>query len=248
MSNGSDQEFQADDHLLTNLQPDGPGGEGVCWRAWPCDSCSPGATPIGFLFNRQETGGEIPKGHWNEIVGPITDREVSALQEWVQSCSHNEGACIRLPQVAEGSEHLVFLDSTAGEVTKVTRVNCYGEFYTFADGRVTQWQCTPLQYLIRMRLWKKLFGNEPRPLGITHQGQIVTVQKFITGEPPTQTQVNDYLRDIGFTAVRESCWLWKRDFNQHIDAWLGDARDENFVLSEGAIVPIDIRLWGETIG
>jgi len=75
-------------------------------------------------------------------------------------------------------------------------------------------------------------------------GQIVSIHEFVAGEKPSQVEVNEFLRQSGLTAVRESCWLWKiDDLSKPISIWVGDARDDNFVVHEGMIIPIDLRLW-----
>ena len=77
---------------------------------------------------------------------------------------------------------------------------------------------------------------------MTEAGQIITGQRFITGEIPSQVEVNEFLAAGGFEDVRKSCWLWKRRYNE-MSVWLGDARADNFVKTDRGIVPIDIRLW-----
>jgi hypothetical protein len=128
-------------------------------------------------------------------------------------------------------------------VVKVTRPGIYGESYYLANNVVNQKNCSPLDYLLRLRLWKKLFESAPNPLGITDAGQIVSRHRFVTGELPSQIAVDSFLETVGFTAVRKNCWLWKKEYPNEFDYWLGDARAENFVQTAGGIVPIDIRLW-----
>ena len=62
------------------------------------------------------------------------------------------------------------------------------------------------QYLVRFYVWEELFGGAPRPIGIARTGQIVSVQKFVKGEIPTQEQVDEYLEISGLTAAKKSCW------------------------------------------
>lgn len=146
-------------------------------------------------------------------------------------------------KVAEGSEHLVFLDAANAKVFKATRPNIYGEsYYLDAAGKINQKNCSPLEYLIRLRLWKKLFQSAPRDLGMTEQGQIISSHKFITGEKPAQAAVDSFLLEAGLFAVKQQYWLWKRSYPD-FEIWLGDARDDNFVQTDAGIVPIDIRLW-----
>jgi hypothetical protein len=173
---------------------------------------------------------------------------VAALQDWIASCGHAVESEIPFPRLADGSEHLVFYDADNATVFKATRPSLYGEsYYLDAAGKINQRNCSPLDYLIRLRLWKKLFGSAPRDLGMTACGQIVSSQKFIAGKDPgnptpTQSDVDSFLIAAGLTAVRQEFWLWKRSY-EDFEIWLGDARSDNFVESRAGIVPIDIRLW-----
>lgn len=102
--------------------------------------------------------------------------------------------------------------------------------------------CSPLDYLIRLRLWRKVFGSAPVDLGMTRCGRILSVQKYITGELPTQDAVDDFLVSSGFLDVKRKCFLWKKPYPE-FEIWLGDSRDENFVQTTSGIVPIDVRMW-----
>lgn len=211
----------------------------LCWRAWPCAECSGGVTPIGQLFRRIEAGAVLSAGTPEEIAAS----QIVALDQWIASCNHTVESEIAFPPLDEGSEHLVFLDAPNATVYKATRQNIFGESY-FLDstGIMNQRNCSPLEYIIRLRLWKKLFQSAPRDLGMTEQGQIISSHKFITGKKPTQADVNLFLNEAGLAAVKQQYWLWKKTYPE-FEIWLGDARDDNFVETEAGIVPIDIRLW-----
>jgi hypothetical protein len=138
----------------------------------------------------------------------------------------------------------VLFDEATTEVVKITRPGLYGDYYEIVDGRISQFDNTPAEYLLRMRLWDKLFSTALHPLGITETGQIVSRQRFIKGEPPAQEEVDRFLTEAGLSAVRPSCWLWKKAENDApFDVWVGDARADNFVSAQGRIIPIDIRIW-----
>lgn len=161
------------------------------------------------------------------------------------SCSHIAVNSVTLPRIAEGSEHVVYLDEKSDSVVKLTWPGIYGDSYYLDGSRVYQRKCSPVEYLIRLRLWEKLFSGAPEALGITPEGQIISRQPFISGTPPDQDEVNEFLRESDLTAVKESCWLWKRSYDD-FEIWIGDARADNFVLTENGMVPIDIRLWFST--
>lgn len=220
----------------------------VRWRPWPCSPCSKGATPLDFLRRCQEASGRFPKGGWNKVVGLLQKREAKWLSDWVEKCSHSDETSILLPELARGSEHAVYLDERSGTVTKVTLPGCFGDFNYLQGCRPCQAESTPLLYLNRLSIWRNIFGNAPTPIGITLDQRIVTKQKFIKGERPTQNEVDDYLLNNGMIPIRQDCYLWKSPrFKNFSEAWIGDTRDENFVKSEGTIVPIDIRVWWKTL-
>lgn len=81
---------------------------------------------------------------------------------------------------------------------------------------------------------------------MTHTGQIVSRQRFIQGDAnPPQEAVDQFLMDAGLIPVNQRCWLWKkvgREMSHEI--WIGDARSDNFVLTNLGMVPIDLRIWG----
>jgi hypothetical protein len=218
------------------------GEERLCWRPWPCAECSHGVTPIGYLVERLGPGSALSQGAFDLYVR----KQVELLLDLVGSCTHQTDAFTSLPKIAEGSEHAVYLE-TSLSVIKLTLPGTYGESsYLNENGMIFQQSCWPLEYLIRMRLWEQLLGNAPVPLGITKSGQIVTRQDYITGELPTQTEVDAYLLQSGLEPVKQSRWLWKKNYaDKGFAVWLGDARDDNFVLTNSGIVPIDVRMWFE---
>jgi hypothetical protein len=164
------------------------------------------------------------------------------LQEWVITCDHCPEICENFPKISEGSEHLVYLDANNARVFKATKKGLFGESYFMEDGRMHQQNCSPLDYLIRLRLWRHVFGSAPEAIGIMADGQIVSFHDFISGIPPDQDEVNLFLEIAGFAAVRRKLWLWEKAYPDY-SIGLGDAREENFVKSRSGIVPIDVRLW-----
>jgi hypothetical protein len=214
--------------------------EGFRWRAWPCPRCDKDVTPIGFLLGGNKADRAVQ--HGAESPEEIAAHQSGCLLQWISGCPHREWHWENYPLVAEGSEHLVFLDENAGKVSKLTHPGIFGDSYYIENGRVCQRPCSPLDYLIRLRLWHKLFECAPEAIGMTARGQFVSRQQFISGNLPTQTDVDDFLCASGLIPVKQSCWLWKRAYEE-FEIWVGDARAENFVAATGGIVPIDLRLW-----
>jgi hypothetical protein len=220
----------------------------VRWRPWPCESCRGGSTALGFLVGSLGSITEISHRDRNCQIDWQKKWEADRLLEWIQRCPHTQWAEMRLREIGKGSEHLVLYDETTSEVVKITLQGTYGDYYEIIEGRVSQFGSTPAEYLLRMRWWEKLFSTAPAPVGMTESGQIVSRQKFIQGEPPTQEAVDDFLASAELVAVRKSCWLWKKvNAGWPVEVWIGDARSDNFVSAGGEIIPIDIRIWGVPI-
>lgn len=139
-------------------------------------------------------------------------------------------------------------DTKPPHVVKLTLPGTYAEHYYLVDGKIHQEKCTVLQYLVRMHLWRKLFGASPIPEGITDTGRIVSKQDFISGIPASQEEVDAFLETSGLEPVKQQFWLWKKKYEE-FEFWVGDARCVNFVKSGSGIIPIDLRLWlGPTFG
>jgi hypothetical protein len=89
-----------------------------------------------------------------------------------------------------------------------------------------------------------VFRSAPEALGITPEGQIVSVHEFVSGVLPEQDEVDDFLMEAGFVPVRQKYWLWEKPYPTEAFAiGLGDARADNFVKTPFGIVPVDVRLW-----
>ena len=172
-------------------------------------------------------------------------RERAWVVDWVESCEHMAERSDTLARLDEGSEHIVYLATSGEVVVKLTKLGLYGDSYYLVDDRVHQRCCTPCDYMIRLSMLNLTFGFAPNPVGITKAGQIVTLQRFVEGEPPASVEVDEFLLLAGFEPVKRSCWLWKkRDLNNEVEYWIGDAREDNFVKTPHGIVPIDLRMWG----
>jgi hypothetical protein len=215
------------------------GCERLCWSSWPCTKCNRGLSAIGHLINRIDAGSQVSANTPEEIAAI----QAADLRHFASICNHSRFSEVSLPKIAQGSEHLVFFNARTSSVLKITRVGIYGESYYLVDNVVNQRNCSPLDYLLRLRFWRKLFQSAPKDVGITDAGQIVSTHRFVTGDLPTQDDVDSFLVASGMTPVRKDCWLWKKEYPGEFDIWLGDARADNFVQTAGGIVPIDIRLW-----
>lgn len=219
--------------------------DSVRWRPQPCANCSRGSSLLDFIVRRHQAGGEIPGGSEDEIIDELIKRERMWVVDWVESCEHTGERVETLVRLDEGSEHIVYLQPGGKAVVKLTKPGLYGDAYYLVDGRVHQRCCTPGDYLIRLAMLDLTFAFAPNPVGVTKAGQIVTLQRFVEGVPPSQEEAEEFLSRVGFEPVKQSCWLWKKaDPNNEVEYWIGDAREDNFVKTARGIVPIDLRMWG----
>ena len=88
--------------------------ERLRWRPWPCTQCSGGLSPVGHLIHRIDAGAEVSAATPEEVAAG----QVSSLLQFTSRCAHPGLIEILLPKIAEGSEHLVFLDAEPGKVVK----------------------------------------------------------------------------------------------------------------------------------
>lgn len=223
-----------------SVQDPGEGAAGILWRSWPCTRCRGIISPVSFLRRRLEASPASAS-----LPEEVAQQQAESLIRWVESCEHHGWVSLPHRKLAQGSEHAVYLNETKAEVIKATLPGTFGEYYFLNEkGRVLQEKATALEYLVRLRLWRNLFRGAPVATGVTATGQVLSAQRFISGEVPTQEEVDSFLELAGLEAVRKDCWLW-RTKRAGITIWLGDARADNFVKRPGSIVPIDVRLWGE---
>lgn len=215
-------EFDVNDDCSSSFRSE-ESPERLCWRPWPCAVCSEGGTPIGFLLAGINSGEVLSNGSPEAIALS----QITALRKWADSCPHLSNRELLLPRLAAGSEHIVYFNAGSAEVYKVTWPQIYGDaYYLDASGRINQRNCSPLEYLIRLRLWRKIFAFAPGDLGLTASGQIVTSYPFILGTQPSQDLVDSFLFDAGLCPVRQEYWLWKKSWPD-FEIWLGDARSDN---------------------
>ena len=216
-----------------------PSGEGLLWRPWPCASCRQGVEPSSDLIGSKNPDPKLLPS----IREEITRQQATALVGWSEICSHSSWQPFGETKITQGSEHAVYFNEGKSQVTKITLPDTYGDFYFLKNGIVHQEKNTPVEYLVRLHLWKKLFRIAPYTVGVTKQGRIISRQPFIAGDPPTQEEVDAFLVEAGLTPVKTNRFLWKSRLYLDAEIWIGDTRDENFVKTESGIVPIDVRLW-----
>jgi hypothetical protein len=110
----------------------------VHWRQGPCADCAGGATLLDFIVGRHEASGTGSSSSPDDIIEELTARERPWLIEWVESCLHTKWEYTSLPNLDEGSEHIVYLAPGGNDVFKLTKPDLYGDTYFLSEGRVHQ--------------------------------------------------------------------------------------------------------------
>ncbi|MEZ5303513.1 MAG: hypothetical protein R3F11_23155 [Verrucomicrobiales bacterium] len=108
--------------------------------------------------------------------------------------------------------------------------------------RVASDDATPAEYLERLILHNKIFGDEIRLEGLLQEGSslsIVTSQPYIKGLIPERSEVDDLLAGSGFRRMQDGFW-----FSQERQVGIVDTKPANFIRSDdGAIHPIDVVIF-----
>ena len=186
--------------------------------------------------------------------------EQDRLAEWarLQGCLIPDGTLEALPVLSNRtSEHEVRLRSEDGRVVKRTWPGFYGQVPEWRGGEVDRVSATPAQYLARQRLQNDVFGSDIRLEGVNisdgpsmvigesgGQPAFVVSQAFIDAAddrfpPPSETQIDAFLRDHGFEPIPGSYFGWVRRADGVV---VLDARGDNFILAADGVVPIDLQM------
>jgi len=80
--------------------------ESVCWRSWPCKSCSGGATPVDFLVGCFDSSPQNPEGDRNQVIDWFKKWEAGHLLEWIQGWEHTQWMEMSLPWLAVATPDL----------------------------------------------------------------------------------------------------------------------------------------------
>lgn len=144
-----------------------------------------------------------------------------------------------------GSEHDIWeLD---GCMWKATRPNHFGWTVLAGDGGLpVVMEATPLEYLVRWQISNRILGDAVRLRGI-HSDEfgtrVIISQPFIAGSYPDSLQVRELMRALGFRLVPSFSVGAQPDssfFNPDLGIALFDATTDNFILTKGIPIPIDI--------
>ena len=144
-----------------------------------------------------------------------------------------------------GSEHDLW--ESDGEVWKVTRPDRFGwTVLPGGEGIPEIAEATPLEYLERWRNANRLLGDSATLRGVstTDEGvQVVMSHPFIEGPYPEKREIIGELHKRGFVSVpqffigSESASSF---YNDPERIGIFDATCDNFILSQGVPIPVDV--------
>jgi hypothetical protein len=212
---------------------DEPDGDGVARLEAAC-----------FVLGRCAGSGEEEPWSPASFQVAVAD-QVAALRRWAD----DEGLWLhreRLGILEEGgNEHDLLPEVETGlRFWKMTKKGRFG-FRTICEPLIGTPSdefplrfATPLDYLRRLRLHNELVEHMNWLEGFlrTDQGiSIVTSQRFIRGEKPSDREVRRYFEGHGFRPVCTGSW-YQPDRNLAVF----DVGEHNFVSCDGVIVPVDV--------
>lgn len=197
---------------------------------------------IAFLGRDARTTGEEPFGLRQKAA--IIQR--SALLRWAEESGLILDSSIWTQKaVIGGSEHDIW--ESEGEVWKVTRPDRFG--WTVLAGEDEEPQiaeATPLEYLERWRYANNLLGDNAKLRGVsmTDEGvQVVISHPFIEGPYPGKPAIVRELSKHGFVLVPQFFVGSEGDssfYNDERRIAIFDATCDNFILSQGIPIPVDV--------
>ena len=150
-----------------------------------------------------------------------------------------------IPDLQGGVEHDVIFDAATGTVLKFTKPDKAAYAVNFDLGTPKMAPATPLEYLDRLQLQNRIFGDNLRFVGIAGavgQRRIVTRQEIVTGKPARWEEIVRMMTDLGFTKLRHNHGIGYEDSYAFVrdDAVVFDMRPANvFVTDDGIVVPVD---------
>ena len=164
-----------------------------------------------------------------------------ALEAGRSGWLHEESIRLRIG----GVEHDIIPDYESGTVLKFTKPGRAAYAVNFDLGTPSMVPATPLEYLDRLMLQNRIFGDNLRFVGIAgHAGQrrLVTRQDIVRGRPARWEAIVGMMSDLGFTKLRHNHGIGYEDSYAFLrdDAVVFDLRPANvFVTDDGIVVPID---------
>jgi hypothetical protein len=143
-------------------------------------------------------------------------------------------------QVAFGREHRTWKHADFSRIYKYTYPNQFGRTAFYGSGGLGNTDALPFEYLTRMALHNKVFGDDVliEATFEDEQGRVTLVisQTFIEGDHPKHEHIDAYMTAEGFVKTRSNDWYRASD-----DLAAFDAHPGNFIsMPDGQVVPIDL--------
>ena len=222
---------------------------------------------------RFESEGGVAKAaanHLRESIGTdkrsiagaeASSRQAGILAEWATTngLMVDVEALAKLPKLSDDThEHHVALDEKNNLVIKQTWPGSFGNGPVKSDTGIWREHLTPLQYLERVELQNKVFGDTTKVIGFAYYPDrfmrrpgglsIVTSQHFVQigdekNPTPSQKEIDKFMESRGFESIPGEVPLWRRASDGVL---VMDARADNFIKTQsGAIIPIDLQIGRE---
>jgi len=151
-----------------------------------------------------------------------------------------------------GQEHGVWLDTASQRYFKFTHPGRFGFTVIATSGGVPDLTAaTPLEYLERLLIQNRVFGDDLRLEGIIEAGgevSVLTSQPNLTGDPVTPSEITAFMQQLWFQPLtglslgHPGALAFYRDLDE---VAVFDAHVANFVKeTAGTVLPIDLILVG----
>ena len=184
-------------------------------------------------------------------VGPIPageryGAEWRAVEQWCQEAGLILPARVK-PERQGGREHDLTQVADGRLWWKFTKPWSSGDAVDLSDQEPTRLPARPLQYLARLKLQNRYFGDAMRFVGITHDAKsrrIVISQPDIPGRPASWDEIDHWFAKQGFAKlkVRRLGAYDSAAFAGH-GVGVFDVRPINVVMTDqGMLLPIDVMV------
>lgn len=166
----------------------------------------------------------------------------SAFVSWCQENNlvrpESEFEFLRRTPDGLGDEHEAWFDEDSNRWYKATYLNKFGL------GWAKEGTATPGEYLTRLVLQNKYFGDDIQLIALVQCGsciRILTSQPHVAGDPAPYDEIKQWFCDLGFKYLEnDGCIAW---YLKSENLLIADAHEGNVLRTEdGMLVPIDLNI------
>ncbi len=190
----------------------------------------------------------------------LAEVQVEHLLAWAEQtkCLIAESDFLTLPLACdETGEHEVRYRESDQRAVKRTWPGTFGMMPEFSMAGWVPGYATPLEYLQRFELQNLIFRDQVWLEGVIHTGEksklvgavdggcsLVISQPWLVAanpeEPhPSDDEIDALMRERGFAPLPNSFFGWFRESDNIL---ICDAKPDNFIMSPGGILPIDLLI------